>query len=151
MPPYKANAVRRQFRDVGCTRSIPGAAEAYSLRARSISHASSAVRWINVWLPSCPDCQEIDRNPEWHRWLLEADALTGRPWQVLLNDAIAKGNAARVSAFFRFRQEAGGVQSPVCTENSNPDVVVMESAQDLERCDAPGPLNRARNRRIFVQ
>jgi len=66
-----------------------------------------------VWLPSCPDCQEIDRNPEWHRWLLGADALTGRPWQVLLNDAIAKGNAARVSAFFRFRQEAGGVQSPL--------------------------------------
>jgi len=26
--------------------------------------------------------------------------------------------------------------------------VVMESAQDLERFDAPGPLNRARNRRI---
>ena len=39
----------------------------------------------------------------------------------------------------------------VCTENSHPDVVVMESAQDLERFDAPGPLNRARNRRILVQ
>ena len=40
---------------------------------------------------------------------------------------------------------------PECTENSHPDVVVMESAQDLERFDAPGPLNRARNRRILVQ
>ena len=39
----------------------------------------------------------------------------------------------------------------VCTENSNPDVVVMESAQDLERFDAPGPLDWARNRRILVQ
>jgi len=40
---------------------------------------------------------------------------------------------------------------PVCTENSNPDVVVMESAEDLERFDAPGPLNRARDRRILIQ
>ena len=39
---------------------------------------------------------------------------------------------------------------PVCTENSNPDIVVMESAQDLRR-DAPGPLNRARDRRILIQ
>jgi hypothetical protein len=42
-------------------------------------------------------------------------------------------------------------RQPVCTENSNPDVVVMESARDLERFDAPGPLNRARDRRIFIQ
>jgi protein gp37 len=27
----------------------------------------------------------------------------------------------------------------------------MESAQDGKRCDAPGPLNRARDRRIFIQ
>ena len=39
----------------------------------------------------------------------------------------------------------------VCTENSYPGVVVMETAQDLERFDASGPLNRARNRRILVQ
>jgi len=42
-------------------------------------------------------------------------------------------------------------RTPVRTENSNPDVVVMEYAQDLERFDAPGPLNRARDRRILVQ
>jgi hypothetical protein len=39
----------------------------------------------------------------------------------------------------------------VCTENLNPGIVVMESAEDGERFDASGPLNRARNRRIFVQ
>jgi ABC transporter substrate binding protein len=32
----------------------------------------------------------------------------------------------------------------VCTENLNPGVVVMESAQDGERFDAPGPLNCTR-------
>jgi hypothetical protein len=31
----------------------------------------------------------------------------------------------------------------VGTENLNPDVVVMESAEDGERCDASGPLNRS--------
>ena len=39
----------------------------------------------------------------------------------------------------------------VCTENLNPGVAVMESAQDGKRCDAPGPLNRARDQRIFIQ
>jgi len=39
----------------------------------------------------------------------------------------------------------------VCTENLNPGVAVMESAKDRGRCDAPGPLNRARDWRIFVQ
>jgi 4,5-DOPA dioxygenase extradiol len=39
----------------------------------------------------------------------------------------------------------------VCTENLNPGIVVMESAEDGGRFDASGPLNRARNRRIFVQ
>jgi hypothetical protein len=42
-------------------------------------------------------------------------------------------------------------QSPVCAENSDPGVAVMESAQDGERFDAPDPLDRARDRRIFVQ
>jgi hypothetical protein len=42
-------------------------------------------------------------------------------------------------------------QRPVCTENLNPDVVVMKSAKDGVRFDASGPLNRARDRRIFVQ
>jgi hypothetical protein len=39
----------------------------------------------------------------------------------------------------------------VCTENLNPDIVVMESAEDGERFDASGPLNRTSNGRIFVQ
>ena len=39
----------------------------------------------------------------------------------------------------------------VCTENINSDVVMMKSAEDGERFDASGPLNRTRNRRILVQ
>src|SRR5258707_14970679 len=42
-------------------------------------------------------------------------------------------------------------QSRVCTENSNPNVLVMKSAQDGVRSDDAGSLNRARDRRIFVQ
>src|SRR5260370_27818386 len=47
-----------------------------------------------------PNYQEIDRDPRWHRFLLEIDTYTGRPRQALLNDAVASGSAERVSAFF---------------------------------------------------
>ena len=39
----------------------------------------------------------------------------------------------------------------MCTENSNPNVVVMKSAKDGVRFDASGRLNRARDRRILIQ
>jgi hypothetical protein len=38
----------------------------------------------------------------------------------------------------------------VCTEK-NPDVMVMEPAKDGVGIDDAGPLNRARDRRIFIQ
>jgi hypothetical protein len=39
----------------------------------------------------------------------------------------------------------------VCTENLNPDVVVMKSAKDVERFDASSPLKWAEGRRILVK
>ena len=39
----------------------------------------------------------------------------------------------------------------MCTENLNPDVVVMKSAKDGERFDASSSLNRAEDRRILVK
>ena len=39
----------------------------------------------------------------------------------------------------------------VCTENSNPDIMVMKSAKDGMRFDASGLLNWTRDQRIFVQ
>ena len=39
----------------------------------------------------------------------------------------------------------------MCTENLNPDILVMESAEDVERFDTSGSLNRARNWCIFAQ
>jgi hypothetical protein len=53
-----------------------------------------------------PEYQTIDRNPRWHRWLLEYDPLSGVVRQRLLDDAIASGSAARVVAFFRGYQQA---------------------------------------------
>src|ERR1700692_2283888 len=41
--------------------------------------------------------------------------------------------------------------SPVCTENLNPNVVVMKSAQDGVRTYDAGSLDRTRDRRILVQ
>jgi hypothetical protein len=54
-----------------------------------------------------PNFREIDRDPEWHRYLLGVDTLSGRVRQVLLNDAIAAGDAARVIQFFRQYQNSG--------------------------------------------
>ena len=42
-------------------------------------------------------------------------------------------------------------EPPVCTENLNPDVMVMKSAEDRVRLDIPDPLNGTKGRRIFVQ
>jgi hypothetical protein len=39
----------------------------------------------------------------------------------------------------------------VCIENLNPEVMVMEAAEDGARLYASGPLNRANNRRVLVQ
>jgi hypothetical protein len=53
-----------------------------------------------------PDFREIDRDPDWHRYLLGVETYSGRVRQVLLNDAIAAGDASRVIQFFRgFRRE----------------------------------------------
>jgi hypothetical protein len=41
--------------------------------------------------------------------------------------------------------------SDVCTENLSSGVMVMKSAKDEMRFDASGRLNRARDRRIFLQ
>ena len=41
--------------------------------------------------------------------------------------------------------------TPVCTENLNADILVMKAAKDRRRFDTTSPLNRARDRRVFVQ
>jgi hypothetical protein len=56
-----------------------------------------------------PNYQEIDRDPRWHRWLLEFDPLSGCVRQQLLNDSVAAGDFARVRAFFNgFLQQRVG-------------------------------------------
>ena len=59
-----------------------------------------------------PDFRSIDADPRWHQWLRGTDVLSGRARQVLLDDAIASGDATRIANFFRkFLAEAGGAQS----------------------------------------
>jgi hypothetical protein len=67
-----------------------------------------------------PNFREVDRDPRWLQWLAGTDALTGRPRQVLLNDAIASGDAGRIAAFFRtFQQAAGSIQSQAPAASSS--------------------------------
>jgi hypothetical protein len=66
-----------------------------------------------------PNFREIDRDPYWHRYLLEFDPLSGRVRQQLLNDAVASGDANRVVAFFRgYQREAGRASSPQRSRNT---------------------------------
>jgi len=44
-----------------------------------------------------------------------------------------------------------GVDGPVCTENSSPDVMMVKPAEDRVRTNDSDPLNRTKNRRILVQ
>ena len=41
--------------------------------------------------------------------------------------------------------------TPVCTENLNPHVMMMKSAKYGVRFNSSGPINRARDRSIFIQ
>jgi len=67
-----------------------------------------------------PNFREIDRNPEWHNWLRQPDPLSGRPRQMLLDDAIASGSVSRVSAFFNGFQRAVGAAAPENLASSHP-------------------------------
>jgi hypothetical protein len=59
-----------------------------------------------------PNYREIDRNPNWHRWLLGYDVLSGEVRQRLLNAAIQRGDASSVIAFFRsYQRESGGTHT----------------------------------------
>jgi uncharacterized sporulation protein YeaH/YhbH (DUF444 family) len=51
----------------------------------------------------------------------------------------------------RFRREGGTRDMVVCTENLDPGVVMMKSAEYRVRTDDSSALNRARDRRIFIQ
>src|SRR5262249_1051897 len=56
-----------------------------------------------------PNWREIDNDPRWRQWLLLPHAMSGRPRQQWLNDAIQAADAARVTSFFRgFLQEQVG-------------------------------------------
>ena len=59
-----------------------------------------------------PDFRDRDRDPNWHRWLLGTDVLSGEVRQRLLNAAIQRGDTTAVLAFFKsYEREAGGTQS----------------------------------------
>lgn len=58
-----------------------------------------------------PDFRDRDRDPNWHRWLLGIDALSGEVRQRLLNAAVQRGDTTAVLAFFKsYEREAGGTQ-----------------------------------------
>jgi len=84
-----------------------------------------------------PDWRQIDNDPRWRQWLLFSDSYNNRPRQSLLNDAIAKGDAGRVLAFFRsYLAEAGQPaqgQQPQQAPSAMPTGRRVYSRQDITR------------------
>ena len=81
-----------------------------------------------------PDYRTRDRDPEWHRWLLGIDSLSGRQRQLLLNDAIERGDASRVVAFFRSFQREGradGSQAPGRARSASGNIYTREQIAAL--------------------
>ena len=66
-------------------------------------------------------------------------------------EELLKGNRRNDEEINRRDPVSVVVQEGVCTENLNPDVLVMESAKDRAGIYDFGELNGARDRRIFVQ
>ena len=83
------------------------------------------------------------------------------PEKVISGIADATSNGASTLSFsFRAHPSTGALRwfdgrklkrARVCTENLNPDVLAMKSAQYGARIYDAGSLNLARDRRIFVQ
>lgn len=63
--------------------------------------------------------------------------------------AIGEPAVARIKTVYKERDRTER-RALVCTEKSNPRVVMVKSAQDGVRTDETGSLNRPRIRRIFV-
>jgi hypothetical protein len=59
-----------------------------------------------------PDYRERDQDPRFHEYLREIDPLSGCPRQVLLENAIAAGDAARIARFFHGYDQGGGQGAP---------------------------------------
>jgi hypothetical protein len=81
-----------------------------------------------------PNYREIDRDPNWHNWLLQTDSLSGIQRQMLLNDAIANSDAVRVVSFFRqFMREngTGGQTSAAPARSSGKPVYTRAQIAEL--------------------
>ena len=69
---------------------------------------------------------------------------------VLKKAATAVTRCDKTMQYNRHARRFSIASLPVCTEKSNPRVVMVKSAQDGVRTDETGSLNRPRIRRIFV-
>lgn len=79
---------------------------------------------------SVPAWKEINNDPQFHKWLLEVDPLTGSTRQTYLADAQSKLDARRVASFFTTWQRMSGPETAQPTRDA--------AASELERQIAPG-------------
>lgn len=64
-----------------------------------------------------PNWREINADPAWRQWLEGTDEFSGRRRQTLLDEAVARGDAAAVIAFFKGGQ--AGARAAVPADNQS--------------------------------
>lgn len=95
--------VKKQAEVAAATAEQVNAERAVTARDRFYSELSSAV----------PDFQAIDAREDWKQWLAQADPMSRRQRQQLLNEAAQAMDAQAVAAFFTaFKQVAGVASEP---------------------------------------
>jgi hypothetical protein len=67
-----------------------------------------------------------------------------------ISEAISEGNVGLMQAVERFEPEKGFRFACACRK-SNPDILVVQPAENWAAKNVPGPLDGARDRRILLQ
>ena len=121
-----AGAVGSLKQDVDGLRQVVPAVQ----RLAQDNQLSAQERFFAALGQAVPDYERVNANPEFHKWLLTPDPMTGILRQTYLVDAQRSGDVARVATIFNSWKTLSGTQGQTQTERPDP-------RKELERQQAP--------------
>ena len=120
-----AGAVGSLKQDLDSVRQVIPAVQ----RLSQDSQQSASERFFGALARAVPDYEQINANPEFHKWLLTADPMTDILRQTYLVDAQRAGNVDRVANIFNSWKSLSGTQG-----QTKPRI---DARAELERQQAP--------------
>lgn len=102
-----------------------------------------------------PHWQRLNHDQDFMNWLREPDPFSGRPRQLMLNDACAQGDAVRTGRFFKAYLEHTAPRQLPAYQTQTPSSTVVAGSGNLVAYAAPGrshatPDNGAPDQRIWT-